>query len=176
MIYLETERLILRDYCVDDFEEYFRLKSDPETMRYLEGSRPVSRAAAHAEFQKVLADQNGPNRKFTFLHMACRDSHETVGSIGYSVVDATPLGKIVDVGYFCFPQFWGKGYTTEALRRVIDYAFREDQVREIVATCFTENAGSECVMKKCGMVKVNVYSALHDGAEKEKVKYRLMRE
>jgi len=175
VIYLETERLILRDYCVDDFEEYFRLKSDPETMRYLEGSRPVSRVAAHAEFQKVLADQNGPNRKFTFLHMACRDSHETVGSIGYSVVDATPLGKIVDAGYFSFPQFWGKGYTTEAFRCVIDYAFREDLVWEIIATCFAENVGSQRVMQKCGMTKTKEYSAMLDGAEKRKLEYRLVR-
>lgn len=36
MIYLETERLILRDYREDDFEEYYRLKSDPKTMYYLQ--------------------------------------------------------------------------------------------------------------------------------------------
>ena len=32
MIYLETERLILRDYREDDFDEYFRLKTDEKTM------------------------------------------------------------------------------------------------------------------------------------------------
>ena len=37
MIYLETERLILRDYREDDFDEYFRLKTDEKTMYYFAG-------------------------------------------------------------------------------------------------------------------------------------------
>ncbi len=36
MMYLETKRLILRDYCADDFDEYYRLKSDLKTMYYLQ--------------------------------------------------------------------------------------------------------------------------------------------
>ena len=36
MLYFETERLILRDYSENDFEAYFKLKSDPETMYYLQ--------------------------------------------------------------------------------------------------------------------------------------------
>ena len=35
MISLETERLILKDYREDDFDEYFRLKTDEKTMYYL---------------------------------------------------------------------------------------------------------------------------------------------
>ena len=36
MIYLETDRLILRDYTIDDFEAYYKLKADPQTMYYLQ--------------------------------------------------------------------------------------------------------------------------------------------
>ncbi len=36
MIHLETDRLILRDYRKDDFNEYYRLKTDPKTMYYLQ--------------------------------------------------------------------------------------------------------------------------------------------
>ena len=35
-MYLETERLILRDYNEDDFDEYYRLKTDDKTMYYLQ--------------------------------------------------------------------------------------------------------------------------------------------
>lgn len=79
MIYLETKRLILRDYHEDDFKEYYQLKSDPKTMYYLQ-------------------------------------EHEQVGSVGYTVMNDTPVGKIVGAGYFIYPKFWGKGYTTEAKR------------------------------------------------------------
>lgn len=39
MIYLETERLILRDYRNEDFEAYYSFKKDPQTMYYLQDIR-----------------------------------------------------------------------------------------------------------------------------------------
>lgn len=43
MLYLETERLILRDFEEGDFENYFKLKSHPETMFYLQDIQLHSR-------------------------------------------------------------------------------------------------------------------------------------
>ena len=56
MIQLETDRLILRDYKADDFEEYFRLMSDDRTMYYLQDLKQSSIDAAHNSFNEVLAD------------------------------------------------------------------------------------------------------------------------
>lgn len=36
MIFLETKRLVLRDYVETDFDDYYRLKSDAKTMYYLQ--------------------------------------------------------------------------------------------------------------------------------------------
>ena len=56
MIYLETERLILRDYCADDFEEYYRLKTDSKTMYYLQDIQLFTKEEAYKDFQTVLDD------------------------------------------------------------------------------------------------------------------------
>ena len=176
-IWLETERLVLRDYVSEDLEAYFRLKSDPEAMYYLPDIRLSSREEAEREFRAVLADAASMDRKFYFLHIEQKDTHEQVGSIGYTVREATPQGKLVDAGYFTYPEFWNNGYVTEALRRLLEFAFEEDGVYRFSTGCLTENRGSERVMQKCGLVKESERPdwTWHDGKLKTRAEYRLLK-
>ena len=177
MIYLETDRLILRDYVIEDLNDYYRLKTDDQTMYYMTGMRLDSIEAAKEDLANVLEDMASKDRKFYFLHMELKESHEQVGSIGYTVVDDTLAGKIVHMGYFTYPKFWGNGYTTEALKKVIEYAFTVDNVYRIITGCLAENIGSERVMQKCGMIKEaeHVDYEWHDGKMKTRVEYRLLK-
>ncbi len=142
----ETERLLLRDYCENDFEN-------------------------------VISDMSSPNRKFYFLHIELKDSHEQVGSIGYTVLDNTPVGKIVHLGYFSYPKFWGKGYMSEALKKVLEFAFAQNDVYRVTTGCLAENKGSERVMQKNGMIQEAVHKDYewHDGKMKTRLEYRLLK-
>ena len=64
MIFLETERLILRDYVETDFDDYYRLKSDAKTMYYLQDIQLFTKEDACEDFQMVLEDSKKPDRKF----------------------------------------------------------------------------------------------------------------
>lgn len=177
MPYLETERLILRDYRPEDFDAYYRLKADPETMYYLPDIRLHTREEAEADFRSVLEDLSKPDRKFYFLHTELKDSHEQVGSVGYTVIEDTPAGKLVGAGYFIYPRFWGQGYTTEAFRRVLAFAFNENNVYRVSTGCLKENVGSERVMQKCGLIKEaeHIDHTWHDGRMKTRLEYRLLK-
>ncbi len=177
MIYLETERLILRDYCEDDFNEYYQLKIDSQTMYYLQDIQLFSKEDAYQDFQKVLADMSDFDRKYYFMHIELKDSHEQVGSVGYTVMNDTPIGKIVHAGYFIYPKFWGKGYTTEAFQRVLAFAFSENNVYRVSTGCLAENIGSEKVMLKCGLIKEaeHIDYEWHDGKMKTRLEYRLLK-
>lgn len=174
---LETERLIIRDYAESDREAYFRLKSDPKTMYYLQDIQLSTREESDADFDTVLEDSKRGQRTFYFLHIELKDSHKQVGSIGYTVKARTPVGKIVHAGYFTYPEFWNKGYVTEAFSKVLEFAFLEDQVYRVTTGCFAENIGSEKVMIKCGMIKEaeHVDWEWHDGRMKSRVEYRLLK-
>ncbi len=178
MIYLETERLILRDYREDDFDEYFRLKTDEKTMYYLQDIQLFSKEEADEDFQMVQEDMKKLDRKFYFLHMELKESHEQVGSVGYTVTDNTPAGKLVHAGYFTYPKFWGNGYTTEALKKVLEFAFTEHDVYRVTTGCLAENVGSESVMQKCGLIKEaeHVDYEWHDGKMKTRLEYRLLKQ
>ena len=177
MIHLETDRLILRDYTDTDFDVYYKLKSDAQTMYYLQDIQAHSPEEAKDEFIKVLSDQASPSRKYYFLHMELKDTHEQIGSIGYTVTDSTPVGKIVHLGYFTYPKHWGNGYTSEALKRLLEYAFTEDNVYRVTTGCLAENKGSERVMQKNGMIREAelVDYEWHDGKMKTRLEYRLLR-
>ena len=177
MIKLETERLCLRDYVETDFEAYYKLKTDDETMYYMRDIELHSLEEGRKEFQEVLADMKNPDREYYFLHMELKDTHEQVGSIGYTVIDNTPVGKIVHLGYFTYPKFWGNGYTSEALKKVLEFAFTKDNVYRVTTGCLKENVGSERVMQKNGMIKEaeHVDYEWHDGRMKTRLEYRLLK-
>ena len=120
--------IILRDYTEKDFEAYSRLKMDAETMYYLQDIQLHPVEEARRDFAEVLSDMKSPERKFYFCHMELKDTHEQVGSIGYTVEADTPVGKLVHLGYFTYPRHWGNGYTSEALKKVLEYAFTQDNV------------------------------------------------
>ena len=178
MLCLETPRLFLRDYTPADLEAYFQLKADPEAMYYLPGARLFTREAAAADLQRVLEDQAGSQRRCFFFHMELKPSREPVGSIGYTLLDSVPQGWLADAGYFSFPKLWGKGYTTEALRQVLSFAFVQGKVYRMSASCFAENAGSERVLQKCGFTQEAGRTTFrrHGGERKPRVHYRLLKE
>lgn len=174
---LETRRLILRDYEESDKTAYFKLKSDSKTMYYLQDIQLFSQEESDTEFANILEDQKSTDRKFYFLHMELKNSHEQIGSVGYTVNANTPVGKLVGAGYFIFPQFWNQGYATEAFQKVIEYAFLENNVYRISTGCLSENVGSERVMQKCGLIKEaeHVDWEWHDGKMKTRLEYRLLK-
>lgn len=178
MLLLETERLILRDYETTDKEAYYRLKSDSETMYYLQDIKLHSTEEAEEDFANILADSKSEDRKFYFLHLELKSSHEQIGSIGYTVTDNTPVGKLVHAGYFTYPQYWKNGYVTEALTRILNFAFLENNVYRVTTGCLLENIGSEKVMKKCGFIKEaeHIDWEWHDGQMKTRLEYRLLRD
>ena len=82
------------------------MKMDAETMYYLQDIQLHSVEEARRDFAEVLSDMKSPERKFYFCHMELKDTHEQVGSIGYTVEADTPVGKLVHLGYFTYPRHW----------------------------------------------------------------------
>lgn len=178
MIKLETPRLVIRDYTPADEEEYYQLKSDEGAMlRYQSDIMVHSREESDREFAGVLEDAAKPDRQFYFFRVELRESGRQVGSVGYTVTDRTPVGKLVHAGYFYFPEFWGRGYGTEAFREVLHFAFKEGGVYRVTTGCLAENKGSERIMQKCGLIKEaeHVDWQWHEDRMKTRLEYRLLK-
>lgn len=177
-ITLKTERLLLRDHVPDDLPSHHLLLSDAKTMYYLPEIKTESIKQSKEDLDEAISDIGKALRTKYFLRMEDINTKELIGEIGYTVTAFTPLGKMVELGYFIHQKHWSKGYTTEALRELMHFAFAENDVYRISTGCLTENGGSEKVMIKCGMIKeanlkMKVY---HDGKLKDRVEYRMLRD
>jgi ribosomal-protein-alanine N-acetyltransferase len=177
MVKLFTERLIVRDLAIDDLENHHELLSNKNVMKYLQDIKTNSIQESRKNLLKAIGNIKSKNRELYFFLIEDRFTNEFIGEIGYTVIKNTPYGKLVDLGYFIKERYWNKGYVTEALKRVVEFAFEEDNVYRISTGCVKENVGSERVMQKNGFIKEAEYKeyVLHEGKLKDRVVYRLLK-
>ena len=178
MIRLRTERLIIRDPLPTDIDGWHRLLSDAETMYYLQDILANSFDESEQNLAVAVAESQNEDRKKYFFAVEIRETGAFIGTVGYTVTQTTPVGKVVSAGYFILPEYHGKGYTTEAFKEIIRFAFEDNDVYRINTGCLIENCASEKVMQKCGLIKEAEYKAhtWHDGQMKDRVEYRLLRD
>ena len=176
MVLLQTERLIIRDPQVEDAEGHHRVLSDELTLYYWLSSSSSSEQNRN-DLDNAIAEANNAHRVKYFFSIESRKTNQYIGTVGYTVVQTTPVGKIVGAGYAILPEYRGQGYATEAFNALIRFAFEENDVFRLIAGCRVENKASERVMQKCGMVKEAEFKChtWHDGQMKDRVEYRLLK-
>lgn len=95
--------------------------------------------------------------------IADRDSGEKLGSVALLPLpieqddtdwESVRLGYVpdaeIEVGYFLKQPAWGCGYATEACRRILEFAFAETPLAEVVAVIDDDNDASRNVLEKAG--------------------------
>lgn len=145
---IETERLILRRFTLDDAEKmYTNWASDPEVTKYL--MWPTHESVETTK--KVLADWVAAYENDTKYEwcITLKETAEPVGSMG--IVKINEKVESVEVGYCIGRAYWHQGITSEALKAVMDFCFGEMGVRRVESRHDPKNAHSGDVMKKCGM-------------------------
>lgn len=177
MIQLHTPRLLIRDHVPDDLHTHHELFSDQKIMWFVPDVMTHNLEESRGNLQLAIDQIDLPDRKYYFFRIENRTTKNHIGEIGYTVTNFTPLGKFVEVGYFIRDAYWGQGYTAEAFKEVIRFAFQEDGVYRITCGCLKENSASERVMQKCGMIKEAEFKEYqwHDGKLKDRLQYRLLR-
>jgi len=145
---LETQRLILRPFVMEDAEDMFRnWASDPEVTKYL--TWPTHRNTDVTRM--VLGDWTARYGDGDYFNWAIewRENGQAIGSI--SVVRLTEAIGEAEIGYCLSKRFWGRGIMPEALRAVEDYLFGTVGLNRLCAGHDANNPGSGRVMDKAGM-------------------------
>jgi len=149
MIPLRTERLILRNWQERDRDLFHRINSDDQVMAFfpMRRSRPES-----DEMMNRLADGIEKNG-FGLGAVEIADTGEVAGFTGLHItngIPGTPDGTI-EIGWRMAPEFWGKGYVTEAARRWRDFGFDDLGLDRIISFAVADNCRSTAVMRRIGM-------------------------
>lgn len=158
-IFLETSRLILRNLSDDDVDDLVILDSDREVMRFINGGIAISRGAIANNFLPYAMSYAERYDNFGFWAMVEKQSQEFIGwiflrpEVDFKLLQQLSFAEpnAVETGYRIRRRNWNKGYTTEAVRALIDKSFTESDISKIVAWAIAENKASTRVMEKAGM-------------------------
>jgi RimJ/RimL family protein N-acetyltransferase len=136
--FLEGERLYLREVRPSDVnEDYHRWMNDPEVTRYLE-SRFYPNSME--KLREYVAGKLG-DRDNVFLAIVLKESDQHIGNIKLGPINW--IHRFGDVGILIGEKdCWGKGYATEAIRLVVDYAFQTLNLHKLTAGAYDANQGS----------------------------------
>jgi ribosomal-protein-alanine N-acetyltransferase len=150
---IETKRLILRKFKIDDAEDMFRnWASDDEVTKYLTWPTHSSVEVSKRVVAMWEKENNSPNNYQWCIEL--KETGEAIGSIG--VVNLKEDIDAVEVGYCIGRKFWGQGITSEALEALIHFFFKEMKVNRVEARHDLNNPSSGKVMQKCGLIKEGV--------------------
>lgn len=144
---LETEHLILRKINKDDIKDIFYYGSNPTVSQKVSWETHITEADTEQFIEYVLEGYSQNNK--ALWGMELKSTGKLVGTIDFVTINHKH--KSAEVGYVLSEDFWGKGFTTEATKKIIEYGFTELALIRIQARCFVENIGSQRVMEKAGM-------------------------
>jgi ribosomal-protein-alanine N-acetyltransferase len=143
---IRTERLYLRALADSDAQDFYRILSSEDAMRYY-GIMPVE----SREIASWFIDQYRSgflNETLIRWAITLRDTGEFIGSCGFQGLNESASRS--EVGYELNPDYWGKGYMKEALSAIIDWGFEVFELNRIEALIYPENLPSERTVLSLG--------------------------
>jgi RimJ/RimL family protein N-acetyltransferase len=148
-VYLETDRLLLRQFTPEDVDDLLTLDRDPEVRRYLLMPHAPTREDAERTIARFLA-WHKTDANYGYFAAIEKASGAFIGWFHFRP-SRDDDGEI-EIGYRLERPAWGKGYATEATKALLRKGFMELDLPRVIATALTANRASIRVMEKAGMM------------------------
>ena len=157
---LFTERLRLSPFTDDDLDLALEMWTDPEVVKY------ICDVMTEEEIRQDMSNvtKRGGNGGIGLWCIADRRTGEKLGDsyllpmpidkddIDFSLVVMGQMPDAdIEIGYFLKRSAWGRGYATEVCKRLLQFAFQEVSLNEVVASIDENNVASKKVLEKSGM-------------------------
>ena len=155
---IETQRLILREYTLDDFDALYEILSDPVTMQHY--PKPYDEKGTRRWLDWSL--DNYQKYGFGLWAIELKETGEMIGDCGVTMqpIDGESLPEI---GYHLNKKYWRQGYASEAAAAVRDWFFKNTEHNCIYSYMKYTNVASYATAAKNGMRKIKEYPDEVDG-------------
>ena len=138
----ETERCFINTIKKSDYVDVKNLYRNQEVRKFLGGIR------SDTSIKEVFADMlNSSNDSYYWV---VREKH-TDKFIGLVSLDLHHEGVHLELSYQFLPKWWGKGYATEVVQLLINYALNELKLSKVIAETQTANKSSCRLLERIGM-------------------------
>jgi|SRR5215213_1585677 len=161
MIVLETERLFLREFSLEDAGFIVTLLNEPSFLRFI-GDKKVRDIAGAQQY--IL---NGPSASykqhgFGLYAVELKESRTPIGMCG--LLKRKELAD-VDIGFAFLPDFWNRGFALEAAAAVMKHAEVTLKLKRIVAITSLDNDSSIKLLERLGFTFEGVIKLSADGED-----------
>jgi len=145
---LETERLILRCFEDDDLADHVAVLSNWDVTQWASNNIPFPYTEKDgAQYIKEARSEYAEGSSYRFAVI-----EKATGQFTGSIRLFSPQNRESEVGYGLGPASWGKGYATEALKALVEFARAEGVIKELQAQTSAKNEGSRRVLEKAGFL------------------------
>lgn len=151
---IETERLILRRFTMDDADALYAMSSHPDVIRYA-GNTPLPSVDAAREALTNVIFKDYDVRGYGRFACEWKATGQVIGFSGLKFI--ADLGD-TELGYRFMPEYWGMGLATESAVASIDFARNTLGLQRLIGLVHPDNHASAHVLQKIGFVcegKVN---------------------
>lgn len=140
--YIETDRLILRNFRLEDAKGMYDLNNDPEVLQHVPDG-PFENVDAASKFIRNYEayDKTGMGR-WTVLD---KSNEHYLGWCGLRLIESI---QQVDLGYRFLKKHWNKGYATEAAKAALKHGFEQLNLNAIIGRTRPDNINSIKVLNK----------------------------
>lgn len=140
---LKTERLLLRHWLLDDLDDLYEYASNADA-GIMQGWKPhESKEESLVALNSFIADDER-------WAIVLKENNKVIGSIKTSPDENRGRYYARYVSYVLSADYWGKGYMTEALSRIIKYVFEEMKIDLLSSFHYPHNTRSKHVLERCG--------------------------
>ncbi|MCM3225261.1 GNAT family N-acetyltransferase [Terribacillus saccharophilus] len=146
---IETDRLLIRPYTMEDMPFLESLVSDPRVVRFIGNGKPRTKEGARLFFNWNLSHMK-EDHQFGLQVLVEKASGDPIGHAGLVPQDIDGVTEL-EVGYWIIPACWGKGFATEAAAAFRDIALELLNEDRIIALIYPDNTASCRVAEKLGM-------------------------
>jgi RimJ/RimL family protein N-acetyltransferase len=149
---LETPRLTLRNYTLDDFAAYAAMRADPRVMQFIGEGDTLGEEDVWVKFLQTIGHWHALG--YGTWAVVEKETGELIGNVGFADKKRPPEHPASggpEMGWLLAADAHGKGYATEAVRAALDWGRNHfGGGQRVVCVISTENAASIRVAEKCG--------------------------
>lgn len=142
MLILESDRLVLRKFSCDDWKDLYEYLSEEDVVKY----EPYN-VFSEEECKKEAARRS---QNDAFWAVCLKETNKLIGNIYFEQQEPKEF-LTWEIGYVFNPAYYGKGYATEASKRILKYGFDEIGAHRIIGRFNPENTPSWRLMERLMM-------------------------
>lgn len=148
---IETNRLILRGFNVDDFEAVHSYASNAGNTMYMQFGPNSEDDTREFINQAIISTAKTPITHYLFA-AELKETGKLIGECELQLETETPA-----IGWIVHRDYWRKGYGTEMGMALLKLGFEEHNLHRIIARCDEDNLGSTQLMTKIGMRREGLF-------------------